>query len=134
MILLRQKRYSKTSIVMPPVDFEIFEERLDDLPENKYKALPPNLPLPDRKHIEARMKEWKIKNWRGVTIDLLISKDDNCWIGYIVDKDKWFYREGRGNKIDGLDKDYDSLFDLYKDLLSIKEIKNQDIRKIINNK
>ena len=119
---------------MPPVDFEIFEERLDDLPENKYKALPPNLPLPDRKHIEARMKEWKIKNWRGVTIDLLISKDDNCWIGYIVDKDKWFYREGRGNKIDGLDKDYDSLFDLYKDLLSIKEIKNQDIRKIINNK
>ena len=80
------------------------------------------------------MKEWKIKNWRGVTIDLLISKDDNCWIGYIVDKDKWFYREGRGNKIDGLDKDYDSLFDLYKDLLSIKEIKNQDIRKIINNK
>ena len=82
---------------MPPVDFEVFEERLNDLPENKYKSLPANIPLPDRGHIEARMKEWKIKNW----------------------------------KVSGLDKDYDSLFDLYKDLLSVKGIKNNDIHSII---
>lgn len=121
----------RKNTAMPPVDFEVFEERLNDLPENKYKSLPANIPLPDRGHIEARMKEWKIKNWKGVTIDLLISKDDNCWVGYIVDKNKWFYREGRGNKVSGLDKDYDSLFDLYKDLLSVKGIKNNDIHSII---
>ena len=116
---------------MPPTDFEIFEKRLNNLPENKYKSLPPSLPLPNREHMKNRKKEWKIKSWKGVTVDLLISKDYNCWIGYIVDLDVWFYREGWYKKITGLEKDYDSLFDLYKDLLSIKGIKNQDIHKIV---
>ena len=125
------KRDKLTSI--PPVDFEVYEETLDDLPESEYKHLEKlGIPVPDRKHIEDRMKEWKLKNWKGVTLDILISSDDMSWIGYIVDSGKWFYREGKNTEVKGLEKDYDSLKLLLEDLVKAKNLdKDKVIKKVL---